>query len=127
VERASVNWQFAVGQIIVAVGWSAVLTDLFFLNVSTIPFTGVRSSSATNFALLLIPYLGFFPAIVMFTVALEPSIEASVGHLMLAAGVAAAAHLLLRAMYRSRMAEHVNQIDADEDEEEFPLRLGLRY
>jgi hypothetical protein len=124
---ASDNWQFAVGQIIVAVGWSAVLTDLFFLNVSTIPFTGARSNAATNFALLLIPYLGFFPAVVMFTVALEPIIEASVGHLSLAAGLAAAAHLLLRAMYRSRMAEHVNRIDADEDEEEFPLRLGLRY
>jgi hypothetical protein len=125
--HASDDWQFAVGQIIVAVGWSAVLTDLFFLNVSTIPFTGARSSSATNFALLLIPYLGFFPAVVMFTVALEPIIEASVGHLAIAAGVAAAAHLLLRAMHRSRMAEHVDRIDADEDEEEFPLRLGLRY
>jgi hypothetical protein len=121
------NGHFAVGQIIVAVGWSAVLTDLFFLNVTTIPFTGARSNSATNFALLLIPYLGFFPAIVMFTVALEPVIEASVGHLALAAGVAAAVHLVLRAMHRSRVAEHVHRIDADEDEEEFPLRLGLRY
>jgi len=33
----------------------------------------------------------------------------------------------LRAMQRSRMAEHVCSIDADDDEEEFPLRLGLRY
>jgi hypothetical protein len=125
--RASHSWQFAAGQIIVAVGWSALLTDLFFVNVSTIPFTGAQSSSATNFALLLIPYLGFFPAVVMFTVALESSIEATVGHLALAAGLASAAHLLLRAMYRSRMAEYVDRIDADEDEEEFPLRLGLRY
>jgi hypothetical protein len=39
----------------------------------------------------------------------------------------AGAHLLLRAMHRSRIAEHVQRIDADEDEEEFPLRLGLRY
>jgi hypothetical protein len=63
----------------------------------------------------------------MFTVALEPVFEASVGHLALGAGLAAAAHLVLRAMHRSRLADHVQRIDADEDEEEFPLRLGLRY
>ncbi len=121
------GWMFAAGQGVVALGWSLVLTDLFFLNVTTIPFTGARSNSATNFALLLIPYLGFFPAVVMFTVALEPAIEASVGHLAIAAGLAAGAHLVLRAMYRSRIADHVQRIEADEDEEEFPLRLGLRY
>jgi hypothetical protein len=124
---ATHGWMFAAGQLVVALGWSFVLTDLFFLNVTTIPFTGARSNSATNFALLLIPYLGFFPAVVMFTVGLEPAIEASIGHLAIAAGIMAGAHLLLRAIYRSRIAEHVHQIEADEDEEEFPLRLGLRY
>ena len=63
----------------------------------------------------------------MFTVGLEPIVEASVAHLAIAAGVMAAAHLVLRAMHRSRIAEHVQRIDADEEEEEFPLRLGLRY
>jgi FlaA1/EpsC-like NDP-sugar epimerase len=121
------RWLFAATQIVVGVGWSLILTDLFFLNVTAIPFTGVKSNSATNFALLLIPYLGFFPAVVMFTVALEPIIEASVGHLAVAVGLVSAAHLVLRAMQRSRMAEHVCSIDADDDEEEFPLRLGLRY
>lgn len=121
------GWLFIAGQILVALGWSLVLTDLFFLNVATIPFTGAPSNSATNFALLLIPYLGFFPAVVMFTVALEPAIEATVGHLAIATAFAAAAHLILRTMHRSRMADHVHRIDADEDEEEFPLRLGLRY
>jgi len=121
------HWKFAAGQVMVAAGWSFVLTDCFFLNVSTIPFTGARANSATNFALLLIPYLGFFPAVVMFTVALEPIVEASVGHLALGGAILATAHLILRAMHRSRMAEHVHRIDGDEDEEEFPLRLGLRY
>jgi hypothetical protein len=121
------SWLFAADQLLFALGWSLILTDVFFLNVTTIPFTGARPSSATNFALLLIPYLGFFPAVVMFTVALEPVVEASVGHLALGVGLASAAHLILRAMHRSRMADHVHRIDADEDEEEFPLRLGLRY
>jgi hypothetical protein len=30
-------------------------------------------------------------------------------------------------MHRRRMREHLLLIDADEDEEEFPQRLGLRY
>jgi hypothetical protein len=126
-DPASQGWRCGAGQVLVALGLSLLLTDVFFLNVKTIPFTGARSNSATNFALLLIPYLGFFPAIVMFTVGLEPVIEASVGHLAIAAALAAAAHLALWAMHRSRMAEHVQRIDADDDEEEFPLRLGLRY
>jgi hypothetical protein len=104
---------FAATQIVIAVGWSLLLTDLFFLNVTAIPFTGVKSNSATNFALLLIPYLGFFPAVVMFTVALEPIIEASVVHLAITVCLATAAHLVLRAMHSSRMAEHVSSIDAD--------------
>ncbi len=118
---------FAADQIVVALGWSLVLTDLFFLNVTTIPFTGARSNTATNFALLLIPYLGFFPAIVMFTVALEPVLEASVGHLALGVGLMAGVHLVLRAIWRSRLADHVQRIDGDDGEEEFPMRLGLRY
>ncbi|MGA7351850.1 MAG: hypothetical protein WBD98_02560 [Acidobacteriaceae bacterium] len=124
---ATHHWLFVAGQMVVALGWSSVLTDLFFLNVITIPFTGARSNSATNFALLLIPYLGFFPAVVMFTVGLEPIVETSVERLTIAVGIMAGAHFLLRAMHRNRIAEHVQRIDADEDEEEFPLRLGLRY
>ena len=37
------RWTFAADQLLVALGWSLILTDLFFLNVTTIPFTGARS------------------------------------------------------------------------------------
>ncbi len=114
-------------QITIAVGWSVVLTDLFFLNVTTIPFTGARPNTATNFALLLIPYVGFFPAVVMFTVAAEPWIEAAWANVGWTAAVFLGVHLALWAMHRRRMREHLLLIDADEDEEEFPQRLGLRY
>jgi hypothetical protein len=125
--RAAMDWRFAAGQILVAIALSLLLTHGFFLNVKTVPFTGARANPAANFALLLIPYLGFFPAVVMFTVGLEPVIEASTTHLMIAAGLVTAVHLALWAMHRRRMAEYAELIDADEDEEEFPLRLGLRY
>jgi hypothetical protein len=114
------------GQIVVAVAWSVVLTDVLFLNVKTIPFTGAKANTATNFALLLIPYLGFFPAVVLFTVAAEPWIEAAWSNVAWTAAVFTTVHLVLRAMHRQRIREHL-LIDADEDEEEFPQRLGLRY
>jgi hypothetical protein len=123
------RWTGAVlaAQIVVALGWSMVLTDVFFLNVKTIPFTGAKSNTATNFALLLIPYLGFFPAVVLLTVGAEPWVESTWAHVAWTAAIFAAAHLMLRAMHRQRIHEHLLLIDADDDEEEFPQRLGLRY
>jgi hypothetical protein len=119
--------QFAVGQGVVAIALSVLLTDAFFLNVRTIPFTGAKANAATNFALLLIPYIGFFPAIVLFTVGLEPDIEASYAHVAIAAAIACAAHLVLAHLHRRKICEHLQQIDLDDDEEDFPQRLGLRY
>lgn len=40
---------------------------------------------------------------------------------------AAAAHLCMEKIYRRTIAQYVAVIGLDEDEEEFPLRLGLRY
>jgi len=119
--------RFVTGQILTAVALSVLLTDGFFLKVHTIPFTGSKPNDAANFALLLIPYLGFFPFLVVFTVALEPQIELSWTRLLSVAAACYAAHLGLSVWHRRRIADHLRAIDADEDEEEFPLRLGLRY
>lgn len=97
------------------------------MNVRAIPFTGSKSSSATNLALLMIPYLGFFPAIVLFSVAAEPWLQASLLHFGVAAAVVVGVHLGLLRSHKTRIREQMQQIEADEDEEEFPLRLGLRY
>jgi hypothetical protein len=116
----------AADQILVAIALAVLLTDIFFLNVRTIPFTGEPSQHSTNFALLLIPYLGFFPALVLFTVAAEPWIEASALHLAIAAVLALAAHLLLARVRRTRIADFARFADLDEDGDAFPLTLGLR-
>ncbi|HEX4004545.1 MAG TPA: hypothetical protein VHX60_00070 [Acidobacteriaceae bacterium] len=121
------TWRFAAGQLVMAVGLSLLLTDAFFFKVRTIAFTGAQSRSATNPALLLIPYVGFFPAIVMFTVGLEPVIEASWTSVGVAAAMVAAAHAVLQGLHRRRTMEFLQQAEVDEDEEEFPMRLGLRY
>ena len=125
--RASIDGGFVAGQVLVAIAASFLLTDAFFLNVRTVPFTGAKPNSATNLALLLIPYLGFFPAVVLFTVALEPAIEVSFARIAGVTLAALALHLLLRHTHRVRLLEDLQQFEADEDQEDFPLRLGLRY
>jgi hypothetical protein len=119
--------RFLAGQILIAAALSILLTDAFFLNVKTIPFTGSRPNPAANFALLLIPYAGFFPFLVMFTVALEPQIEARWSRLLGVAAGCIVAHAGLSYVHHNRIADHLSQIDLDDEEEEFPLRLGLRY
>lgn len=113
-------------QLLVAIALTVLLTDVFFLNVQTIPFTGARSQSSTNFALLLIPYIGFFPALVLFTVGAERWIEVGAPHLAIAAAVAVATHFALAHARRDRIADFVRITDLDEDGDTFPLTLGLR-
>lgn len=121
------SWRAALTQGFVAVALSALLTDGFFLNVRTIPFTGTKPNSATNLALLMIPYLGFFPVIVLLTVGAESWLGAGLSHLAVAAFAALAAHLCMLRIHRTRITEQLQQVEADEDQEDFPMRLGLRY
>jgi hypothetical protein len=121
------NWMDQGTLLLTAAALSLLLTDAFFLNVTTIPFTGTRSGPATNLALLRIPYLGFFPGVVLVAVSAESWIEASIPHLAMAALIVAAVHLGLSRVRRARHLAHLQQVEPDEDEEDFPLRLGLRY
>jgi len=45
----------------------------------------------------------------------------------LAAAVIAGIHLLLIRQHRVVIAEHCAMVHLEDDEEEFPMRLGLRY
>lgn len=121
------GWRTITGQVIVAVGLCLLLTDAFFLNVKAIPFTGIRGSSTINLAFLLIPYIGIFPPLVLLTLGCEPWIDASLQHLVTAALLIIAAHLGLRIVHQRIVKEHANLPQLDDDEEEFPLKLGLRY
>jgi hypothetical protein len=68
-----------------------------------------------------------FPPLVLLSVALEPWSEASVWHVVGIVVVIGAVHLALLRIHKEDAEYHANLIDLDEDEEEFPQRLGLRY
>jgi hypothetical protein len=114
-------------QVVVAVGLCLLLTDALFLKVRTIPFTGETKAPGTNLAFILLQYFGLFPPLVLLSVGLEPWLEASVWHVAGIVVVISAVHLALLRIHNKDAEYHANLIDLDEDEEEFPQRLGLRY
>jgi hypothetical protein len=121
------GWRSDACQAFVAIALCLLLSDAFFLNVRTLPFTGGRTAPVTNLAFVLIRYVAFVPPLVVLTVAAEPWIEASPGHFAIACVAVVAGHLWMEIAHRRFVAEHLQLVDADEDEEPFPLRLGLRY
>jgi hypothetical protein len=56
----------------------------------------------------------------------EPWIEARTKHFILAAIAIGAAHLVFRTRHRAIIREHCNLPSLEDDEEDFPLKLGLR-
>jgi hypothetical protein len=119
------GWRVAVVQIVVAVGLSLLLTDAFFAKVMVVPFTKGQSGGQGNLALLVIPYLVYFPLLVMQTVDLESWMEKSVGHLVYAVGFVAVVHAGMRWRHRRRVEEQARRVEL-EDAEIVYQGLGLR-
>ncbi|HVU48239.1 MAG TPA: hypothetical protein VHD85_19075 [Terracidiphilus sp.] len=114
-------------QFLVAIALCLLLTDAFFLHVTTVPFTGAPSSEEPNLAFTLLKYFTFFPLIIVLPIAAEAWIEQKPWHFAAAAASVIAAHIALRFRHRAIIAAHCRQLPLEEDEEDFPMRLGLRY
>jgi hypothetical protein len=111
----------------VAIGLCLLLTDALFLKVTSIPFTGEGRAPTNNLAITLLQYFGFFPPLVLLMVGLGPWLEASLWHVGFAVAFIVWAHLAMRRVHRKNAEYYANLIDLDDDEQEFPQRLGLRY
>jgi hypothetical protein len=114
-------------QVLTAIGLCVLLTDLYFLNVRNIPFTGVRTASPTHLASVMVLYLGFFPLLILLTLNLESWMDAGWQHIAFVVAAAATMHVALRTVHQSILAAWSRQVDLDDDQEEFPQTLGLRY
>lgn len=121
------TWPAAAAQWLVAAGMCLLLTDIFFLNVTEIAFTGEPPRTPPNLAFTVFKYSLFFPLVPAFPVAVEPWIEKSAWHFAIAGAGFAVAHLALRWRHRSIAREHSEQLALEDDEEDFPMKLGLRY
>jgi hypothetical protein len=114
-------------QALVAAGICLVLIDAFFLDVTAVPFTGESSREQPNLALTVLKYFAFFPLIVALPARLEPLIEMRPARFFVVAAVFGAAHLLLRRRRRNILRDLANRIALEDDEEDFPMKLGLRH
>jgi hypothetical protein len=112
---------------LMAVGMCVLLTDVFFLNVTTVAFTGRPPQEKSNLAFTVLKYFAFLPFLSWFTLAIKPAIDGSVRGFLIVAAAMTVTHLWLRHRHRRIVNEHSMQLELEEDEEEFPMKLGLRY
>jgi hypothetical protein len=121
------TWPATLSQLVVAGAMCLLLTDVFFLNVKIVAFTGEPAREQSNLAITVLKYAAFVPAVAWVPLVFEPWIETSISHLAIAVAAIGAAHLALRYRDRTIIREHCNLFHLEDDEEEFPMRLGLRY
>ena len=114
-------------QIIVACGMCLLLTDALFLNVTTVAFTGEPTRDQPNLAFTVLKYYTAFPLIAILPVASEWWIEQSLLHMLIAALIIAAIHFVLRHRHRTVVRQNCNLPTLEDGEEDFPMKLGLRY
>lgn len=104
-----------------------LLTDALFLNVTSPAFTSEPMREQSNLALTLLKYFTFFPVVIALPGFAEPWIQQSVPHGLLAVVSVIVAHLALHAKHREIVRQHSNMLALEDDEEDFPMKLGLRY
>ena len=114
-------------QIIVACGMCLLLTDALFLNVTTVAFTGEPTRDQPNLAFTVLKYYTAFPLVAILPVASEWWVEQSPLHMLIAALVIAAIHFVLRHRHRTVVRQNCNLPTLEDGEEDFPMKLGLRY
>jgi len=111
-------------QLLIAIGVSFLLTDVFLFSVRSVPFTHLRKSSITDLPLVIVRYVVLFPLLVAILVHNESWIEASALHLLKTLFFLVAAHLLLLKIHSRSLLQ--STVDTPDDADEFPQRLGLR-
>jgi hypothetical protein len=104
-----------------------LLTDALFLNVTSPAFTSEPMREQSNLALTVLKYFTFFPAVIALPGFVEPWIQQSFLHGLVAVVSVIAAHLALRTKHREIVRQHSNMLALEDDEEDFPMKLGLRY
>lgn len=118
--------QATFAQTLVGAGMCLLLVDLMFSNVTTVAFTGEPQRNQSNLAFTVLKYFTFFPFVSVIPIASEPWIAKSLGHAAVAVAVLVAAHFLLRMYFRSTVRQHCNMPALEDEEEDFPMKLGLR-
>jgi hypothetical protein len=118
--------QAVAAQLLVSMGMCVILTDAFFAAVTSIPFTGEVSREQPNLAFTLLKYFTFFPFVTAFSVGGEYLVEQSWLRFGCAGLVIGVLHLWFRYRHREYVRLASAQVELEDGEEDFPMKLGLR-
>jgi len=121
------TWPATASVLLIAAGMCLLLTDALFLNVKTVAFTGEPIREQPNLALTLLKYFTFLPLIVWLPVFFEPWIERSPVHFAVAAAAIVAVHFAFDQAHRRILRVHCAMRALEDGEDDFPMKLGLRY
>jgi hypothetical protein len=114
-----------VGQVLIAVGLSFLVTDILLFSFRTIPFTHLHKGSVNDLPLSVFRYFVLFPIFVSIVVNKELWIEASAKHLFETFLLFGIAHLLLKRARAGLLSPSALDSPPGNDDE-FPQSLGLR-
>lgn len=113
-------------QVLCGAGMCVLLTDFFFLRVTEVAFSG-QARAESNLAFTVLRYFTFFPLVSWISLFLQKWMETSGLHLGVAGAGMVVLHLWLRRHHRAVVREAAEQVALEDGEDDFPLRLGLRY
>jgi hypothetical protein len=113
-------------ELLIAVGMCLLLTDVFFLNVMIVPFTGEPAREQSSLAITLLKYFAFIPVVTWLSSEAGPWMETGSLRFVVAVIAIGAAHWGMRSRQRAIIREHSNLVGLEDGEEDFPMKLGLR-
>ena len=121
------TWPATAAQAIIAAASCLILTDAFFLSVTTIAFTGGSARVEPNLAFTVLKYFAFFPLVTALPLRLEPFMLQGVRGFLGVTCILIGFDLYLRHRHRLVVLDYCGQPALEDDEEDFPMKLGLRY
>lgn len=120
-------WPATAAQAVIAAASCLLLTEAFFLSVTTIAFTGGSTRAEPNLAFTVLKYFAFFPLVTALPLRLEPFMERGLRGFLGVACILIGLDLYLRHRHRLAVQDYCDQPALEDDEEDFPMKLGLRY
>lgn len=122
----SLTWRGVTAQILVATGFCLLLTDFFFLHVTTLAFTDEPTSESSNLAITVAKYFTFFPIVVWLSFVSGPWIEDCWWRYLAISVGLAVVHCLIELRHREMVRQHCLLFDPDNCQNLFLLQLDLR-
>ena len=112
-------------QLLLAVGLCVILADAFFLNVTTVAFSGEPQGKTPNLAFTIFKYLLFFPPVVTFAAVVPIWMGHSLARFATVAVGVTAAHFMFQAGHHRMVKEYCrDEISQDGDGEHLWDILG---